>query len=79
MEVLAFAKQRKPFQVQFGIPVFTGILMAVYRYSVFAISIHSTFNVLVGNEKAVLRTRCAPNISGVQLSVLAHKSVQQSS
>jgi hypothetical protein len=24
-----------------GIPVFTGILMAVYRYSVFAISIHS--------------------------------------
>jgi hypothetical protein len=54
--------------------------MAVYRYSVFAISIHSTFNVLVGNEKAVLRTRCAPNISGVQLSVLAaHKSVQQSS
>jgi hypothetical protein len=25
-----------------GIPVFTGILMAVYRCSVFAISIHST-------------------------------------
>jgi hypothetical protein len=24
-----------------GIPVFTGILMAVYRYSVLAISIHS--------------------------------------
>jgi hypothetical protein len=24
-----------------GIPVFTGILMAVYRYSAFAISIHS--------------------------------------
>ena len=41
MEVLAFAKQRKPFQVQYGlkkhvknagIPVFTGILMAVYQY-----------------------------------------------
>jgi hypothetical protein len=36
VEVLAFAKQRKPFQVQFGlkntlkIPVFTSILMAVY-------------------------------------------------
>ena len=36
--------------VQFGlkknmlkIPVFTGILMAVYRYSVFAISIHSKY------------------------------------
>ena len=26
-----------------GIPVFTGIVMAVYRYSVFAISIHSRF------------------------------------
>ena len=49
-ETFDFAKQRKHFQVQFGlkkhvkntgIPVFTGILMAVYRYSVFAISIHS--------------------------------------
>jgi hypothetical protein len=28
-----------------GIPVFTGILMAVYRYSVFAISIHSRCDV----------------------------------
>jgi hypothetical protein len=31
-----------------GIPVFTGILLAVYRYSVFAISIHSNMRV---NEK----------------------------
>ena len=29
-----------------GIPVFTGILMVVYRYSVFAISIHSIYNKL---------------------------------
>ena len=45
-EIFDFAKQRKPFQVQFGLKKHvknTGILMAVYQYSVFAISIHSTF------------------------------------
>jgi hypothetical protein len=33
-----------------GIPVFTGILMAVYRYSVFAISIHSTLIYFKNNQ-----------------------------
>ena len=35
-------------QVNAGIPVFTGILMAVYRYSVFAISI-SNFGINIHN------------------------------
>ena len=49
--------------VQFGlkkntlkIPVFTSILMAVYRYSVFAISIHSNLMIIMSTFENIVFT-----------------------